>query len=76
MIVLPQKWADWLINQPETGMGYHIVSVIKKNGTRYDQVVIDSGYITRVQGFNEIPFTEDEIQEIIMTHDKWDFRHE
>ena len=76
MIALSQKWTAHLISQPETGMGYQIISVIKTNGTRYDQVVVDSGYITRVRGFNEIPFTEDEIQEIIVTHDKWDFRQE
>jgi hypothetical protein len=76
MIALSQKWAAQLTSQPETGMGYQIVSVIKTNGTRYDQVVVDSGYITRVRGFHEIPFTEDEIQEIIVTHDKWDFRNE
>jgi len=76
MIALSQKWTAQLSNQPETGMGYQIVSVIKTNGTRYDQVIVDSGYITRVRGFNEIPFTGDEIHEIILTHDKWDFRDE
>lgn len=76
MIALSQKWAALLINQPETGMGYQIVSVIKTNGIRYDQVVVDSGYIMRVRGFKEIPFTEDEIYKIIVTHDNWEFRNE
>jgi hypothetical protein len=76
MITLSQKWAAQLTSQPETGMGYQIVSVILKNGKRFDQAIVDSGYITRVRGFAEVPFTEDEIQEIIVTHDKWDFRHE
>ena len=76
MLLLSKKWAAELVNKPETGMGYQIVSVILKNGKRFDQVVNNSGYITQVHGFKEIPFTEDEIQEIIVTHDKWDFRHE
>jgi hypothetical protein len=76
MIALSQKWAAQLTSQPETGMGYQIVSVILKSGKRFDQVIINSGYITRVRGFKGIPFTEDEIQEIIVTHDGWDFRHE
>ena len=76
MIALSPKWAAQLTGQPETGMGYQVVSVILKNGQRFDQAIIDSGYITRVRRFKEIPFTEDEIQEIIVTHDKWDFRNE
>ena len=61
------------MNQPETGMGYQIVSVVLRDGTRYDQVVVDSGYITQIKGFKRIPFSEEDIQEIIVTHDKWDF---
>jgi hypothetical protein len=76
MIALSQKWAAQITSQPETGMGYQIVSVILRNGKRFDQVIVDSGYITRIRGFNEIPFTADEIQEMIVTHDKWDFRNE
>ena len=74
MIKLSGKWLDYLNKQPETGMGYQIVSVIKKNGVRYDRVIVDSGYITRIKDISNIPFDEQDIAEIIVTHDKWFFR--
>ena len=61
---------------PETGMGYVVASVILKDGKRYDQVVIDSGYITKIRGYATIEFEAGDIQEIIATHDKWDFSEE
>lgn len=61
---------------PETGMGYVIASIILKDGRRFDQVVIDSGYITRIRGYKSIDFTEEDIQEIIATHDKWKYSEE
>ncbi|UCB57617.1 MAG: hypothetical protein JSV30_03285 [Candidatus Omnitrophota bacterium] len=76
MLKLSDKWIEYLITQPETGMGYQIVSVITKNGMRYDRVIVDSGYITRIKDISDIPFTEEEIAEIIVTHDKWNFNKE
>ena len=73
MIELSKEWINQLINKPETGMGYQIVSIVLSDGTKYDQVVVDSGYITQIKGFEVIPFSEEDIQEIIVTHDKWDF---
>ena len=54
-------------------MGYQIVSIVLSDGTKFDQVVVDSGYITQIKEFEDIPFSEEDIQEIIVTHDKWDF---
>jgi len=34
---------------------------------------VDSGVITKIKGFASIPFSQEDIQEIIVTHDKWDF---
>ena len=76
MIKLSPDWAKGLLDQPETGMGYQIVSVMLRNGDKYDQVVVNSGYITRVRHFSVIPFVESEIAEITVTHDKWDFNKE
>ncbi len=76
MLKLSDKWIDHLNMQPETGMGYQIVSVIKKNGIRYDRVIVDSGYITRIKDISNIPFDEEEIAEIVVTHDKWNFDKE
>ena len=76
MLRLSDKWAPQLISQPETGLGYQIATIILKTGARYKQVVIDSGYITKIRGVRDIPFSEEEIGEIIVTHDKWDFSKE
>jgi hypothetical protein len=35
--------------------------------------MVVGGQITKVRGFAEIPFAEDDIGEIIVTHDKWDW---
>ena len=58
MLILSEKWIKELLSRPETGIGYHIVSVILKNGKKYDQVVIDSGYLTKIRGMKNIPFKE------------------
>ena len=75
MIQLSPKWLKLLVNS-ETGMSYHIVSVVLKNGARFDRVVIVGGKIASIKGRDDIPFTSDDIQEIIVTHDKWDFNRE
>ncbi len=73
MLKLSDKWIDFLMSHKETGMGYHIVSVILRDGRRYDRVVVDGGYITQVKGYDDIPFSEEDIVDIIITHDRWDF---
>jgi hypothetical protein len=73
-IALSKKWARYLASLPETGMGYQVVSLILKDGRKFDQVVIDSGYVTRVRGYDEVPFAESDIAEIKITHDKWDWK--
>jgi hypothetical protein len=75
MIALSSKWGDFLREQPETGMGYWVVSVILRNGRRFDRaVIIDSGHLTQIFGLADIPFEESDIAELVVTHDKWDFR--
>jgi hypothetical protein len=73
MIELSTEWLDYLIKKPETGLGYHIVSIVLRDRTRHDKVVVDGGYITKIKEFAVIPFSNEDIQEIIVTHDKWDF---
>lgn len=76
MITLSEKWAKKLTFKPETGMGYPVVSVVLKDGKRFDQVAVVEGRITGMRGRKDIPFTENEIAKIILTHDKWDFNDE
>lgn len=73
MIELSAKWAAELASKPETGMGYQVVSVVLKGGRTFDRVVVVEGHITEVRGYKDIPFTEYQIDQIILTHDKWDF---
>lgn len=72
-MLLPDNWGPKLTSQPETGMGYQVATVILRDGTRWNQVLIESGVITRVRGQSAIPFNADDIADILVTHDKWDF---
>ena len=76
MITLSTKWIHELASQPETGMGYQVVSVVLKDGRQFDQIAVVEGLITQIRGHKDIPFTQDEIAKIILTHDKWDFNVE
>jgi len=69
------RWADYLVNQPETGMGYWVVSVTLIDGRRYDRMVINGGLVTQVYGMDEIPFDPADIVAMEVTHDKWKFKH-
>lgn len=73
MLALSDKWTRFLVSQPETGMGYQVVSVVLNDGTRYDRVVVNAGYITQIKDMETIPFEEKDIREIVVTHDKWKF---
>ena len=61
---------------PETGMGYQIVSIVLNDGRKFDQVAVVEGIIAEVRGHRDIPFTEDQIAQILLTHEKWDFNAE
>lgn len=71
MLQLSDKWGPVLASQPETGMGYQVASIILKDGSRYDQVLIEAGCITRIRALDDVPFDEDQIAEIVVTHDRW-----
>jgi hypothetical protein len=74
LLPLSQRWISYLGSLPETGMGYQVVSVSLKDGRTFHQVVVDSGYITRVRGYKYIPFAESEIAEIKITQEKWNWK--
>jgi hypothetical protein len=70
MLQLSRKWASFFLTQPETGMGYVMTSVVLKDGRRFDRACVIGGSVSSVDGQTEIPFTEDEIGEFVVTHDK------
>jgi hypothetical protein len=76
MLKLSPKWTKELMLMPETGMGYQVVTVTLKDGMRFDQVAVVEGCMTQIRGCEDIPFTEDDILKIVVTHDKWDFGRE
>lgn len=71
MLALSDKWAPMLVAQGETGMGYQVATVLLKDGRRFDHAVIVGGTIGQIKDVEGIPFTEDQIETIIFTHDKW-----
>jgi hypothetical protein len=70
---LDNKWIERLRQLPETGMDYWVVSISLKDGRSFNQAVVDSGYLARIRGLPDVPFTEIDIDEIKVTHDKWDW---
>ena len=73
MIAWPDSLVDELSEQPETGMGYWIVTVRLTDGREFDRVVVNGGFITQIFGMETIPFDSQDIAEFSVTHDKWRF---
>jgi hypothetical protein len=67
MIALSAQWAPRLKEQPESGMGYQVATVVLKDGRRVNRVTIVGGTITAVEGQNKIPFVEADIADIVVT---------
>jgi hypothetical protein len=65
---LSDRWGPRLAVAPETGMGYQVVSILLKDGRRFDNVTIVGGVISTVGCGDSIPFVEDEIVQIFVTH--------
>lgn len=57
------------IRLPETGMGYTVMDVVLKDRRLFKQVVMQSGWIN-VRGHDQLPFSEDEIDHFVATHEK------
>ena len=65
---LSDRWGPRLVNQPETGMGYQIATIILRDGRRFPKALIIGGLITEIKNVEGIPFTEAEIEDIVVTH--------
>jgi len=71
--ILP-KTVDELKLQRETGPGYQVVSIMLKDGRRFDQVVTSEGCIIEVRGYAEVPFMCHEVASLTVNHRHWNFR--
>lgn len=67
------KWGATLTSLPETGMGYQIATVKLSDGRQFRQALIVEGQLTKIRGIEGIPFSEDEIADIVVTHERWNF---
>jgi hypothetical protein len=67
------KWAPVVQDLAETGMGYTVVTVLLTDGRRFQQAVVEGGYLNRVRGLPDVPFSESDIADIKATHEKWDW---
>lgn len=67
---LSEKWAPVLSAQPETGMGYQVATVILRDGRRFANAMIVGGIITGIAGQQDVPFKEEDIADIRVTHGK------
>jgi hypothetical protein len=45
-------------------------------GTEVGGAARKAGHITRIKGLKKNPFSEDQIADIFVTHDKWSFAAE
>ena len=50
-------------------MGYQVVSVTLKDGRRFDDVRVVGGVVTKVGDAGDVPFRDDEIQQMVCTHE-------
>jgi hypothetical protein len=67
------KWAEFLRRQPETGMGYWTGNVTLVDGRRFDEVIIDGGYLAKIRGRTDIPFETDELEKIEIKATRWNW---
>jgi len=71
---VPQDCLAHLKQAPETGVGYQIVSVELKDGRCFDQAVVSEGCIIEIRGYDEIPFSPDDVLSVSVNHKRWNFR--
>ena len=59
--------------QEETEPGHQALAVKLKNTRSFGQVVASEGFIIQVRGYNEVPFTPDQVMSVEMNHRHWNF---
>ena len=67
------KWANAVRALSETGRDYTVISVGLADGRKFDQVLIESGYLSRIRGIPDVPFSENDITEMKQTDAKWNW---
>ncbi len=75
--MLPQKFSEVLLDQPETGEDLHVVSVTLKDGRVFEDVAISQcSIVAAVRGHAHVPFDARDVVQLKVTHQRWGFdRH-
>lgn len=66
---LPKKWIDYLLKQPESGMGYQIVTVTLREGQKFEAAVSGGQFLGAVRGHTGVPFDPADITGIEVVPD-------
>ncbi|MFA5312886.1 MAG: hypothetical protein WC375_06140 [Methanomassiliicoccales archaeon] len=61
---LPQKWIDFLAEEPETGMGYQVITVTLENGTVINNIAAKNCQYITMDGGKPIDFDPSKIIDI------------
>jgi hypothetical protein len=74
LVTIPADSVSQLERQKETGLGYQLVSVQLKDGRHFEQAVASEGCIIAVRGHEDVPFAPEEVEQVAVTHSRWNFR--
>ena len=74
IVPIPVEFFEPLKRAGETGIGYQVVSVELRDGRRFEQVATSEGCFIEVRGYEEIPFSTDEVVSVRVNHRRWNFR--
>ena len=73
--LLPERWQDFLVGQPETVPEGQTGDVVLTDGRVIcDVVFLGAKYVSEVRGKQDIPFDPADIAEIRLTHKRWKFK--
>ena len=62
---LSEKWIEYLIDQPEYGMGYQKAKVTLKDGTSHNVTIVNCSVILSADGtIGKCPFSDEQIDKI------------
>jgi hypothetical protein len=75
LVPVPRTFLGCLRQAEETGMGYQIVAVRLKDGRWFNQVTISEGHIVEVRGYRDIPFAPEDVDAMVVNHNRWNFRN-
>jgi len=52
-------------------MGFWTANITLLDGRRFEDVIIDGGYISKIRGRSDIPFEADDVADIEVTGRRW-----